>query len=277
MRIVLRITSFACVTDTNTEVDEVIGAARELAKAGRWRRAASLLDATIAGNDKDRARIALTAVEVAVEGDWFGGTENGRVRLKEAEGLEHDPQGRWDLAFLGLRIDYRRTIMRDGEFRPGPEGKDAEAMADLRHRASELKQQAPDGRRAGWTSMYLGLIADNVYGERDVAPAHYNEALRAGEEETDAFLAREALRHLGDHDHDNGDYELAYEKWARATELGARAGTVSGTLSQQILLALLARDTGDVAGSRLLAREIGRWAEAIGAKNLAAQAKSMQE
>ena len=262
------------MTDTTTKVDEVIGAARELAKAGRWQRAASLLDATIAGNDKDRARIALTAVEVAVEGDWFGGTEHGRVRLKEAEGMEHDPQGRWDLAFLGLRIDYRRTIMRDGDFHPGPEGKDLEAMADLRYRASELKQHAPDGQRAGWASMYLGLIADNVFGERDVAPAHYEEALRAGEE-GDAFLAREALRHLGDHDHENGDYEVAYERWARATELGARAGTVSGTLSQQILLALLARDTGDVAGSKLLAREIARWARAIGAKNLAAQAKSL--
>lgn len=56
---------------------------------------------------------------------------------------------------------------------------------------------------------------------------------------------------------------------------GARAGTVSGTLSQQILLALLARDTGDAAGAKLLAREIARWADAIGAKNLAAQAKSL--
>ena len=164
--------------------------------------------------------------------------------------------------------------MRAG-FQPGPEGKDPEAMADLRHRASELKEHAPDGRRAGWASMYLGLIADNVYGERDAAPAHYTVALREGEEHGDDFLAREALRHLGDHDHEHGDHELAYERWARATELGARAGTVSGTLSQQILLALLARDAGDEAGARLLAREIARWADAIGAKNLAAQAKSL--
>jgi hypothetical protein len=264
------------VASISVEVDEVIGAAKELAKAGRWRRAASLLDAATASNDKDRARIALTAVEVAVEGDWFGGTSDGIVRLGQAEQEAHDPQGLWDLGFLRLRIDYRETIMRDGDFHPGPEGKDAEAMAGLRRRASELKDQAPDGGRAGWASMYLGLIADNVFGERDIAPAHYEDALQAGEQGDD-FLAREALRHLGDHDHENGDYETAQQKWARATALGARAGTVSGTLSQQILLAVIARDTGDVAGARLLAREIARWAEAIGAENLAAQAKALND
>jgi hypothetical protein len=40
---------------------------------------------------------------------------------------------------------------------------------------------------------------------------------------------------------------------------------------------LHAKDTGDVAGARLLAREIERWANAIGARNLAEQAKSLQE
>jgi len=48
-------------------------------------------------------------------------------------------------------------------------------------------------------------------------------------------------------------------------------------LSQQILLAMLARDTGDTAGATLLAREIARWADAIGAESLAAQAKSLQD
>jgi len=259
---------------TTTDLDEVIGAANELAKAGRWSRAASLLDAAAADNDDDRARIALAATEVALEGDWFAGTSNADQRLKAAQAWDHDPQSRWDMAFLGLRIDYRNTIFGDGGFQPGPEGKDPEVTADLRRRAQELRQQAPDGVRAGWASQYLGLIADNVYGERDAAPAHYEAALQAGEEGDD-LLAREALRHLGDHDHENGDHELALERWARATELGARAGAVCGTLSQQILLAMLARDTGDEAGAALLAREIARWAGAIGAKDLAAQAKGL--
>ncbi|MGW7823051.1 hypothetical protein ACWGLF_34150 [Streptomyces puniciscabiei] len=45
-----------------------------------------------------------------------------------------------------------------------------------------------------------------------------------------------------------------------------------GTLSQQLLLAVLARDAGDEAGARALASEIVRWAEAIGAHRLGAQA-----
>jgi tetratricopeptide (TPR) repeat protein len=272
LRIVFRITTFAGMT--TIELDEVIGAARELAKAGRWNRAARLLDASAPDNDKDRARISLAAVEVALESDWFGGTSQARERLKAAQGWDDDPQSGWDLAFLGLRIDYRDTIIHDGEFQPGPEGTDPEVMADLRRRAQELGEQAPDGVRAGWASMYLGLIADNVYGERDAAPAHYEVALQKGEEGDD-LLAREALRHLGDHDHENGDYELALERWGRATELGAGAGAVCGTLSQQIVLAMLARDTGDEAGAALLAREIARWAGAIGAESLATQAKGL--
>jgi tetratricopeptide (TPR) repeat protein len=261
------------MTTTTIDLDHVLRAAKELAKAGRWGTATSLLDATATDDDKDKAKIALASVEVALEGDWFGGTDNGRARLHEAEtqskrAKTDDAQGRWDLDFLRLRIDYRSMLF-------GPEGKDPDAMADLRRRGDELWRSAPDSRREGWASMYLGLIADNVYGERHLAPAHYQRALEHSND--DPFLAREALRHLGDHDHEDRDYEAAYEKWARATELGAAAGTVSGTLSQQLVLAILARDTGDVAGARLLAREIARWADAIGAKSLAAQARSLQE
>ncbi len=45
-----------------------------------------------------------------------------------------------------------------------------------------------------------------------------------------------------------------------------------GTLSQQMLLAVLARDTGDEAGAATLAREIARWAAALGAERIQAQA-----
>jgi len=115
------------------------------------------------------------------------------------------------------------------------------------------------------------VIADNLFAERDVAPAHYQAALRASDAGDD-LLAREALRHLGDHDHDNGDHELALDRWQRATVLGARAGAVTATLSQQLMLAVLARDAGDEAGATALAREISRWAGAIGATRLQAQA-----
>jgi hypothetical protein len=274
-------------------VDEVIAAALDLARAGRWSRAASLLDATAAAGAQARARLALAAAEVAVDSDLFSGTSAGAGRLRTAAaacaaaGL--DPASHWDLAFLRLRHGYFDQILGPGGFRPGPAGKDPDVLADIRSRAGELRDLAPDGRRRGWAEMYLGLIADNLYGDRDAAPAHYEAALRAGEsgagphtsepgaglraaEPVDDLLTREALRHLGDHDHDRGDAELALERWARATTLGARAGAVPGTLSQQMLLAVLARDAGDEAGATALAREIARWATALGAERIAAQA-----
>jgi hypothetical protein len=256
-------------------VAEVIAAARDLAHSGRWSRAASLLDATAADGARARALLALAAAEVTVEGDWFGGTSAAAGRLSTAEeacaAADLDPGSRWDLAFLRLRHDYFDQLLGPDGFRAGPEGKDPGALAGIRARAAGLLGQAPDEPRRGWAEMYLGLIADNLYGEREAAPAHYQAALRAGESGDD-LLAREALRHLGDHDHDRGDAELALERWARATTLGARAGAVPGTLSQQMLLAVLARDAGDKAGAAALAREIARWAAALGADRLAAQA-----
>jgi hypothetical protein len=111
--------------------------------------------------------------------------------------------------------------------------------------------------------MYLGLIADNLRADREAAPGHYQAALAAAG--PDALLAREALRHLGDHDHDNGDHPAALGRWQRATALGAGAGHVTGTLSQLLLLAVLARDSGDETAANAVAAEVARWAQALGA------------
>jgi tetratricopeptide (TPR) repeat protein len=264
------------MTDTELPVHEVIGVARELAKAGRWPRAASLLDAAAATDARSRALIALAAAEVALESDWFAGTRLAAARLSTAEAAcaaaDLDPAGRWDLAFMRLRRAYFDQLFAENAVAFGPDGKDPAAIAALRREADDLRVAAPDGVRRGWAEMYLGLIADNVAGERDAAPAHYAAALRASESEDDDLLAREALRHLGEHDHDRGDHRLALERWSRATALGARAGAVVGTLSQQTLLAVLARDTGDEAGAVALAHEIVRWAGALGAVRIEAQA-----
>jgi hypothetical protein len=252
-----------------TYLDEVIAAALDLARAARWQRALRLLDAADAAEPGDRDRIARTAAEVAVESDWFAGTALGAGRLATAARLGGDS---WDLDFLRLRHDYRVQVLDSGTFRPGPDGKDPDAIAELRARAGELAGRAPDRTRHGWARMYLGLIADNVFAERDAAPDHYAAALHAGESGDD-LLAREALRHLGDHDRDRGDLGTARERWERATALGARAGLVAGTLSQQMLLAVLARDTGDEPGAVRLGTEVARWAGAVGAVRLRDQAE----
>ncbi|MEN1890397.1 hypothetical protein [Streptomyces mirabilis] len=294
-------TNTASTLRTAVPLDELIAAARELRIGGRWERATRLLDSGEATDPRSRALLALAAAEVALESDWFGGTALAEPRLAAAglfvevllASLDGKPADeaqsdiRWDLDFLRLRHGYLGQVRVDGVFRVGPDGRDPDAPAALRTHAERLRGEAPDGVRRGWAEMYLGLVADNLFAERDVAPGHYEAALCAGEageaggtgeaggshNSGDDLLVREALRHLGDHDHDHGDHARARERWSRATELGARAGTVPGTLSQQLLLAVLTRDAGDEAGAVAMVREIARWAGAIGAMTTEAQAR----
>ncbi|MDV9174280.1 hypothetical protein R6V09_29740 [Streptomyces sp. W16] len=252
-------------------VEELIAAAHELSVTGRWQRASRLLDACTADEPDPRARIARAAAQVALEQDWFAGTDTATARI-EAAGKEF-PGGDWDLDFARLRNTYRRLLVVDGRLRLGPDGKDPKTLASLLREAQALRDSAPDEGRRGWAEMYLGLITDNHFADLAGAPPHYASALRAAESGDDPLLAREALRHLGDHDHDAGDHDLALDRWRRATTLGAGAGTVPGTLSQLLLLAVLARDSGDEAGAKALATEVERWASAIGAPRLAAQAR----
>ncbi len=271
---VFRLTIFhAMTTATSVSLPEFLAAVRELSRAARWETALRLLDGLPDTDSGARARIALTAAEVALEQDWYCATDSAAARIEAAHKELGD--GDWDLSFVRLRHTYGRLLLVDGALRLGPEGKDPAALAALRRTAHQLHDSAPDSVRRGWASMYLGLIADNQFAERSAAPAHYEAALRAAESGADDLLAREALRHLGDHDHDDGDHDRALHRWQRATALGAGAGTVPGTLTQQILLAILARDTGDEPAARGLATEVARWAEAIGATRVAAQATAV--
>jgi hypothetical protein len=284
--IVFHVTTFATMTMTasaataTAPVADIATAARELARAARWQHATALLDATTAGDPHARAVLALAAADVAMERVWAGDAPVTAVPVARAARCCQavaDATLDWDLRFLRLRHDYVASILDDGQFRPAPYGGGAGNSGALRERAGALTADAPDVRRRGWAHMYRGLIADNVEGDRAAAPDHYAAALAAGESDGcgDGLLVREALRHLGDHDHDRGDHAGARERWTRATSVGARAGAVTGTLSQQLLLAVLARDAGDQAGAAALAGEIARWADAIGARAVAAQATGL--
>jgi len=259
--IVFRITTFA------TMADELVASALALSRAGQCTQALRLLEVA-----PQTPAVRLAAASVALDSDWFTGTSLAAVRLADVA------EPGWDVDFLRLRCRYRRALS-DG-CGPGPHfdspfdsvdaavGQGRSVGDDLAAVADALRDSAPDPTRRGWANMYRGLIADNVLGERSSAPAYYERAL----DTDDPLLTREALRHLGDHDHDRGDQALARERWEHATALGAGAGAVLGTLSPQLLLAVLARDAGDEAGATALAREIARWAGALGAKFLELQA-----
>ncbi|MER6572017.1 hypothetical protein ABT288_39035, partial [Streptomyces sp. NPDC001093] len=199
-----------------------LGAGRAAADRGHRRRARG-----------PRPNDFRASAEVALDQDWFAGTDTAAELIAAAE--REFPDGDWDTDFLRLRHSYARLLLIDGALRMGPEGKDPYALARLHDRARELHDAAPDELHRGWAAMYRGLIAENHYADRKAANGHYTAALRAGENGGDGLLAREALRHLGDQDRDAGDLERATERRRRATALGARAGTAPGTLSQQLL------------------------------------------
>jgi tetratricopeptide (TPR) repeat protein len=254
----------------------LVTAAHALSRAARWDDAFAVVDAAEPGSGPGRTALAIAAAHIALERDYVTGSSVATERIERTRqlvGEAPEAAGQWTVAYLQLRESYDRAIRNpDSSTRLGPDGRDPAELDALREQARRARDTAPDPVARGWAEMCLGWIADNLYGERDVAPPHYTAALQVGEANGDELLVREALRHLGDHDHDHGDHAKALDRWQRATAAGARAGTVPGTLSQQILIAVLARDAGDEAGARLLATEVARWAEAVGAVGIHAQA-----
>ena len=181
---------------------------------------------------------------------------------------------RWDADWLHARRTYSQAIRNpDGSYRMGPDGRDPGEITRLVDQAAAVHAAAPDDVRRGWASMCRGWIADNVLADREAAPEHYRPALEAGRAGDDDVLVFEAQRHLGDHAHDDGDIADARARWRESAAAGARAGHVGGTLSQTLLLAVLMRDEGDEAGARAVAGEVGRWANAVGARSVTRQAE----
>ena len=265
-------------TDDSTAqvpVPALVAAALALSRAAQWDEAFAILEVT-GPTQAGRTALAIAAAHIALDCDYVTASHDAADRIEHARQLvaaSPTPGDQWTVGYLHLRLAYWQALHGpDGAVHFGPDGRDLAELDALRGEAQRLRESAPNAVARGWAEMYLGLVCDNLYGERDLAPPHYSAALQAGETGGDNLLVREALRHLGDHDHDRGDHAAALDRWQRATAAGARAGTVPGTLSQQMLLAVLARDAGDKAGAQLLATEIARWADALGAVGIHAQA-----
>ncbi|MFI5706871.1 hypothetical protein [Kribbella sp. NPDC051620] len=147
--------------------------------------------------------------------------------------------------------------------------------ADLAERANQLAKTAPDDSRSGHAHFYAGVIADNLLEQPEAAFAAYTTALDLGERSGDDLLISLALRHLGDHAHTSGDLALARVHWERSTELRQKVGHLLGALAQQVLLAVLARDEGNVTASKALATEVNRWSHQAAIPWLQAQSADL--
>ncbi|MER6736773.1 hypothetical protein [Streptomyces puniciscabiei] len=109
-------------------------------------RAARLPAAATADEPSAHARIVRASAEVALERDWFAGTETAAELIAAAD--KEVPDGDWDTGFLRLGHTYARLLLVDGAPRIGPEGKDPYALAGLRDRGTGAARRRPGaGRR----------------------------------------------------------------------------------------------------------------------------------
>ena len=255
-------------------------AARDLMLAGRWDQATALLSCGSGANDAERAVLAVAEAEVAVDHDFWCRTDRGSSVLARASEVvasaPRDPVLGYDLEFLRLRHDYAAELFGpDGVPRFGQDGREAAVIDALAARAEGLRDAAPDGARGAAATFYAGLIADNLRGDGAAARTAFAAALSLAEEAGDDLVVSEALRHLGYHHGEAGDTEQARQMWERSAELRQRAGAVPYALSQQLLLAGLARDTGDPDQARAVAGQVRRWARALGIAILEAGAAEL--
>jgi hypothetical protein len=254
-------------------------AARSLALAGRWDQAASLLSVAGGFDVGERAVLAVAEAEVAVDQDFWCRTDRGASALSRARAAvadaPADPALAFDVEFLQLRKSYAVSLFgADGIPRFGPDGRDSSVIEDLAGQASRLRTGAPDRGRGAAATFYAGLIADNLRGDGLTARSLFAAALEAAD---DDLTESEALRHLGYHLGQDGEVEQARQMWERSAELRQRAGAVPFVLSQQLLLAGLARDGGAVDEARAVAGQVRRWARALGIGVLEAGAADLCE
>jgi tetratricopeptide (TPR) repeat protein len=262
-------------------VGPLAAAARSLALAGRWDQAASLLS-VVGGDAAERAVLAVAEAEVAVDQDFWCRTERGASALSRARAAvadaPADPALAFDVEFGQLRQSYAAELFGpDGIPRFGPDGRDSAVVEDLAGQAERLRTGAPDRGRGAAATFYAGLIADNLDGDAVAARSLFAEALEAAQEAADDLTESEALRHLGYHLGQEGEVEQARQMWERSAELRQRAGAVPFTLSQQLLLAGLAREGGAVDEARAVAGQVRRWARALGIGVLEAGAAKLCE
>jgi tetratricopeptide (TPR) repeat protein len=231
-------------------------AARALMLAGRWLEATELLRAAAATDEGERSVLAEAAAEVAIEQDFWIRTDIGSRALDHAfavKGSSHE------LEFLQLKHDYNAVLFAGF----GGGERDPLAIAELKETASWLRDAAPTVSQRAWAAFYAGLIADVLGDDESAGRAAYSQALADGTEAGDDLVVSYALRHLGDLDARAGSVDAAREQLAQSLEVRQRLGCVPHALAQQLALAELAHDSGDVSWAQTVAGQVHAWALAL--------------
>lgn len=246
----------------------ILSAVRALARAARFDEARALLP--------DLPGYAVARAELVHAEAYLAGKVPPQEVVDAARAEAATPEDRWDADFLGLRRRYAMQLFDAATELGSPEGRDLDEVRALRELAEQLHAAAPDRGRAGFAAFYSAVILTNLLGEQRAGREWLEEALSAGQEGRDDYVCFEALRHLGDHALEvERDQETARQQWELSASYAARAGGVPQVLAQQVLLAELAARRGDGSAAGLLAGEVARWAEVIGAARTAAHAHTL--
>ncbi|MFE0464025.1 hypothetical protein ACFW1A_32700 [Kitasatospora sp. NPDC058965] len=198
-------------TDATYMMDAEAASARMLQRAGRW-------DEALAGLAPGEA-VALRA-EILVDRYWWS-LEGGAAAAEAVHLLgASDPV----LAgYLSAQVRYTRLLF---DLAPLAE--------DLERAREEFTAATADPRLTGWAVFWLGVLADNVDEDPEVAEPAYRDALGHAQQHGDALLESYALRHLGDHlldrDREQGITLLRRSYDLRAS-LGARPQTAAAALT----------------------------------------------
>ncbi|MFF4508054.1 hypothetical protein [Streptomyces sp. NPDC001401] len=197
-------------TDVAYMMDRGPAVARMLHRMGRWDEALAVLPA---GALAERA-------EILVDRYWW--RLDGAAAADEAviTLFLYDPV----LAgYLGAQVRYTRLLFSLG---PLPE--------DLQQAREAFTAATADPRLSGWSTFWLGVLADNIDGDPGAAGPAYQQALDQAREQDDALLESYAVRHIGaqlmERDREQGISLLRRSYHLRAS-LGARPQTAAAALT----------------------------------------------
>lgn len=187
--------------------------AGQLQLAGEWDGALTLL----AGQDGDTAG---QRAGILVDRYWW--------RLGDPAPAEQAVAALGDRVlrgYLAAQLAYMRLL-----FRLGPRPDDEPAIQ------AGLQEAARHDRLRGWAAFWLGVVADNVYGDPGTARRQYDEALALCRSGEDLLLESYVVRHQGAHliegDPLGGEMLLRRSLYLRSA-LGARplAAAAQATLA----------------------------------------------
>jgi tetratricopeptide (TPR) repeat protein len=203
------------------DVDTVIAAARDLVRAGRWKQAARLLDATRSSGPHEAGALAAARADAEVDHAWWTRRDPDPAWLDAAGALAADNAQAWIVDFAGLRLSYARQL--HVKFAGG-----SPVLDGLAAEADRLAEQALDPAARAYVTFYRGLIAGVLDDDHAAAERSWHAA-RATDDE---YVRSYALRHLGGMADEAGRHDEALELWRESTRLRQRAGFVPGVLAQ---------------------------------------------